>query len=56
MITITIKTDNSAFEDNPDELVSVLAQIPNSLADDPPTFTKPLYDTNGNWVGSAVVS
>ena len=48
-ISINLNLDNSAFEDNPDELRQTLNQIPQSLQ---PGDDGILRDSNGNRVGS----
>ena len=48
-ITINVKLDNSAFEDNPNELQEILArQIPHNIK---PGDDGKLKDSNGNTVG-----
>lgn len=47
-IRIEVNLDNSAFEDNPDELHNVVGQIPRNVR---PGDDGKLRDSNGNRVG-----
>jgi hypothetical protein len=59
MITITIETDNAAFEDNREaEVARILADYARRLADglaNLPLTTQPLRDINGNTCGRVEV-
>ena len=57
-ITITICTDNAAFEDDPEsEVARILAAYARQLADGLTnlSFARKLRDINGNTVGSVEV-
>lgn len=55
--TITIDTDNSAFEENPaGEVTNVLAQLTNRIGLFGLEDEAPIRDANGNQVGKAVLS
>ena len=49
-IVIDIKTDNAAFEENPDELQSILIEAAENIAQSDSRECN-LYDSNGNRVG-----
>lgn len=53
-LTLTIVTDNAAFEDNPTELGEILRALSRMIdADGLERFSIPLRDSNGNIVGRA---
>lgn len=51
-LSITINLDNAAFEDNPEELQQILAQV-TGVSDG---LTRTLRDSNGNIVGHYVIT
>ena len=50
-ITINIKTDNAAFQDNPEELQNILTKAVEDIAQSG-RKERMLYDSNGNKVGN----
>ncbi len=54
-ITIDIKTDNAAFEDNPYALQAILVDAVEDIAQSG-RRERYLYDSNGNKVGKFVVT
>ena len=53
-VTVTIETDNAAFDDNPAETSRILRKLSAALLDCPPVPGAgwPLFDVNGNRVGA----
>jgi len=52
-ITINFHTDNAAFEDNPNELASILQSIANKVKEDPDYHKyQNVKDSNGNIIGT----
>ena len=61
MFTLTIHTDNAAFQDDPSELANVLRQLAKQVdglsvnRDANHALTADVFDTDGNRVGSFVL-
>lgn len=57
-ITITLITDNAAFEDDPGEVARILRKLADDTEKYPPTPGDglPLFDVNGNRTGQYKVS
>jgi len=55
-ITITINTDNAAFEDDPwGEVAYILESIAENMTDEQGLTRSPLIDRNGNKCGSVSI-
>ena len=56
-ITINFRTDNAAFEDNPEELSFILQSIANKVKEDPDYHKyQNIRDSNGNIIGTFKIS
>jgi hypothetical protein len=53
-IVIDIKTDNAAFEDNPNEVRDILGQVQDHIRIGPTEGI--LFDSNGNTIGKFKVT
>ena len=56
MITITLRTENAAFEDGYTEVVRILTLLAKQMAYRGSIEHDRIYDINGNFVGELVVS
>ena len=55
-VTITIHTDNAAFEDDPwGEVAYILESIAENMTDEQGLTRSPLIDRNGNTCGSVSI-
>lgn len=54
-IMIRIDTDNAAFEDNPNELASILAKVSGIVDYVTAGTVAALHDSNGNRVGNLTI-
>jgi hypothetical protein len=52
MVTIKFDTDNAAFEDNPNEIRSLLDELAFRIQNSQPGDSGSIKDSNGNTVGS----
>ena len=59
-LTVTIQMDNAAFDDHPQvEVAAILRDLTarvEAYAHLAPGVDLSLYDSNGNWVGNAIVT